>query len=134
MSHDQTTTSTPSAPPPSHDHDNDEDMQTAVEQSLANLQHSNTTNPPPPYNPAYNPQEVGTSQRAAASDIFEAETVIVGESEQDEGAELRRRGGVGTSRSSASTQSETRERQQSRTRTDMDSVRAARLRRFGGMT
>ena len=104
----------------------------AVEQSLADLQHSSTTNPPPPYNPAYNPQEVETSQRAAASDIFEAETVIVGESEQDEGAELRRRGGVGTSRSSASTHRKTR--QQSRTHTDMDSVRAARLRRFGGMT
>ena len=135
LSHDQTATTTPSAPPPPHDSDHNEDMQRAVEQSLADLQHSNTsdTNPPPPYNPAYNPQEVRTSQRAAASDIFEAETVIVGESEQDEGAGLRRRGGAGTDRSIASsTHRETRERQRSRNYTDMDSIRAARLRRFGG--
>ena len=140
LSDNQTTAPTPSAPPPSHDHDNDGDVQRAVEQSLADLQHT-STNPPPPYNPAYNPQEVGTSQRTAVSDIiFEAETVIVGDSEQNEGAELRRRGVSGTSRPSASGSTsavhrETRERQQSRTRTDnMDSVRAARLRRFGGMT
>lgn len=130
LSHDQATTPTPSAPPPAHD----EDVQMAVEQSLADVQHRNTSNPPPPYNPAYNPQEVGTSQGAAAtSDIFEAETVIVGESEQDEGTELRRRSRGGTtSRSSARTHGETREPQQSRTHTDMDSIRAARLRRFGG--
>ena len=130
LSHDQATTPTPSAPPPA---DHDKDVQMAVEQSLADEQHCNTSNPPPPYNPAYNPQEVGTSQGAAASDIFEAETVIVGESEQDEGAELRRRSRGGTtSRSSARTHGETREPQQSRTHTDMDSIRAARLRRFGG--
>ena len=138
LSDNQTTAPTPSAPPPSHDHDNDGDVQRAVEQSLADLQHTNT-NPPPPYNPAYNPQEVGTSQRTTVSDIFEAETVIVGDSEQNEGAELRRRV-TSTSRPSASGSTsavhrETRERQQSRTRTDnMDSIRAARLRRFGGMT
>lgn len=102
----------------------------AVEQSLADSQRSNISNPLPPYNPAYNPQEVGSSQRAAVGDIFEAETVIVGESEEGEDAGLRRRGGVSTSRSSA--RSTDRERQQSRTRTDIDSVRAARLRRFGG--
>ena len=129
LSHDQATTPTPSAPPPAHD----EDVQMAVEQSLADVQHRNTSNPPPPYNPAYSPQEVGTSQGAAASDIFEAETVIVGESEQDEGTELRRRSRGGTtSRSSARTYGETREPQQSSTHTDMDSIRAARLRRFGG--
>jgi hypothetical protein len=56
--------------------------------------------------------------------------VIVGESEQDKGTELRRRSrGEG---GSASTRRETRERQQSRINTEMDSIRAARLRRFGG--
>ena len=146
LSDNQTTTPTPSAPPPSHnhDHDHDEDVQRAVEHSLADLQQQHTnTNPPPPYNPAYNPQEIGTSQRTTAvSDIFEAETVIVGDSEQNEGAELRR-GGIGISRPSTGgsisaahhVHREARERQQSRTHTDnMDSVRAARLRRFGGMT
>ena len=126
LSHDQTTP-TPSAPPPLHDHDED----TRVVQ-----QHTNA-NPPPPYNPVYNPQELGASQRAATSDIFEAETVIVGDSEQDQGAELRRRRLTETGSASGSrpaTHRETRERQQSRTHNDMDSVRAARLRRFGGMT
>lgn len=132
LSRDQGTTPTPSAPPPAHDRDHDEDVQMAVEQSLADIQHRNTSNPPPSYNPAYSPQEVGTSQGAAASDIFEAETVIVGESEQDEGAELRRRSRGGTT--SRSSVRGMRERQQSRTQTDMDSVRAARLRRFGGMS
>ncbi len=129
LSHDQATTPTPSAPPPTHDRDHDEDVQMAVEQSLGDVQHRDTSNPPPPYNPAYNSQEgIGTSH---ASDSFEAETVIVGESEQDEGTVLRRRSrGEG---SSASTHHRgTRERQQSRINTDMDSIRAARLRRFGG--
>ena len=126
LSHDQTTP-TPSAPPPSDRHE-DEDVQRAVEQSIADLHHANTANPPP-YNPSYSRQGVGEQ---ATGDIQERGTVIVRESNQEDSSELRRRGMGG-----ASSGTHPRGGVQRPTRThntDIDSVRAARLRRFSGMT
>ena len=123
LSHDQTTP-TPSAPPPSNGHE-DEDVQRAVEQSIADLHHANTANPPP-YNPSFSWRGVGEQ-----GDTQERETVIVRESNQEDSSELRRRGMGG-----ASSVTDPRGRG-GPTRThnmDIDSVRAARLRRFSGMT
>ena len=126
-------TYTPSAPPPSHD--DQSDIQMAVERSVADMNNvpDASTNPPPPYNPNYYPQEVGTSERAA-QDIQDAETVIVGESEQDDGLELRRRRMRGAGAAASTSPSGNVQQQLLRTRTSIDSVRAARLRRFGGMS
>ena len=127
LSHDQTTTPTPSAPPLSEDHD--EDVQTAIEQSLADLQHSD---PPPPYNPAYNPHEARTNQAAGTSGtILEAEIVIVGEGRVSESAELRRRGRTDNSTSTGEASTVAAHRTRSN---HLDSVRAARLRKFGNTT
>lgn len=126
LSHDQTTTPTPSAPPLSPDHD--AEVQMAIEQSL---QHGH---PPPPYNPAYNPHDRGTNRTAGTSgNIYEAETVILGEGGVSENVELTRRGrtdtGRGTNTGGATTAT------MHRTRSNhLDSVRAARLRKFGRMT
>lgn len=128
LSHDQTTP-TPSAPPPLDRHEDDDDVQRAVEQSVADLHHANTANPPP-YNPSYSWRGVGEQ---VTDDIQERGTVIVEESNQEDSSELRRRGMGG-----ASSGTQPRGGVQHPTRTqnnmDIDSVRAARLRRFSGMT
>ena len=126
LSHDQTTP-TPSAPPPLDRHE-DEDVQRAVEQSIADMHHADTANPPP-YNPSCSWRGVGEQ---AASDIQERGTVMVGESNREASSDMRRRGTGG-----ASSGTHPRGDVQHPTRThnmDIDSVRAARLRRFSGMT
>ena len=130
LAHDHTqTTPTPSAPPPSNSRE-DEDMRMAMERSLADLSHTERSGPtaPPPYNPS--------SSQDHGAEVHETETVIVGDTESDVGSEVRRRRGVGGVGGVADTPRDSGGRSRTvqqplRTQTDdIESIRAARLRRF----
>ena len=102
-----------------------------MERSLADLSHAERSGPtaPPPYDPSFSTSQ---DHGAEGPNIHERETVIVN-TDSDVGSEVRRRRGVGGAGNSGGRFHTVQ--QPLRTRTDdIESIRAARLRRFSNNT